>query len=49
MISNKKTAAPLPCVRDLSAAFDQIPCKWMFDSSKLRFKDNESSIPIELP
>ena len=33
---------------DLSAAFDHLPRQWMFDSIKLRFKDDQSSLLIDI-
>ena len=33
---------------DLSAAFDHIPRQWMFDSIKLRFKDDQSLLLIDI-
>ena len=47
-ISNRKLQPLYLVFVDLSAAFDHIPRKWMFDSIKLRFKDDQSSLLIDI-
>ena len=47
-ISNRKLQPLYFVFVDLSAAFDHIPRQWMFDSIKLRFKDDQSSLLIDI-
>ena len=47
-ISNRKLQPLYLVFVDLSAAFDHIPRKWMFDSIKLRFENNQSSLLIDI-
>ena len=47
-ISNRKLQPLYLVFVDLSAAFDHIPRKWMFDSIKLRFEKDQSSLLIDI-
>ena len=47
-ISHRKKQCVFLLFVDLSAAFDHIPRKWLFDSIKLRFSNNTSPILIEI-
>ena len=47
-ISNRKLQPLYLVFVDLSAAFDHLPRQWMFDSIKLRFKDDQSSLLIDI-
>jgi len=47
-ISNRKVQPLYLLFVDLSAAFDHIPRKWMFDSIRLRFQSTQSTLLVDI-
>ena len=47
-ISNRKMQSLYLAFIDLSAAFDHIPRKWLFDSIKLRFENTQNKLLIDI-
>lgn len=47
-ISNRKMQPLYLVFIDLSAAFDHIPRKWLFDSIRLRFENNQNKLLIDI-